>query len=96
MFDFGRIIDTVTSMVGGAGANNGVDSIVQSLGESGIDPSMLQGLDATEIMNVLSQHGVDLSQFDASQLTDLVGRLGEGQHVVESVGQWLSDRMPRS
>lgn len=96
MFDFGRLVETVTSMVGGAAADNGVDAIMQRLGDFGIDPSMLQGLDATQIMDVLSQHGVDLSQFDASQLTDLVGQLGGGQQIAESISQWLSDRVPRS
>lgn len=95
MFDFSRIAEAVGSLAGGSAADNGVAGIMQHLADLGVDPAELQGLAPQEIVDFLSQHGIDVANIDAGQLTDLLGQLGSTD-VVASAGQWLSDRFLRS
>lgn len=92
MFDFSKIADAVGSLSGDSAAGDGLTGLMQHLAELGVDPQELQGLAPQEIADVLSQHGIDVGNIDANQLTELAGQLGASD-VVASAGQWLSDRL---
>lgn len=76
MFDLSRITDLVADFIGEAGANGGVQQILQNLGEHGIDLSQLEGLDTAEVLSLLAENGIEVSQLDAGQLSQLADQLG--------------------
>lgn len=95
MFDFSRLAEAVGSLAGGSTTDNGPAGLMQQLAELGIDPAELQGLAPQEIVDILAQHGIDVANLDAGQLTEIASQLGASD-VVAGAGQWLSDRFLRS
>ncbi len=95
MFDFGRIGEMVSGLLGGAlqdtAANGG---IMQLLEQAGIDPASLAGLDQAQIMDLLIQHGVDanlLENLDFGALTQVLGQ-GEGLQGIADIASRLTQR----
>ena len=95
MFDFSRIADAVGAFTAGSAAESEPAGLMQQLAEIGVDPAALQGLAPQEIVDLLAQHGIDIANLDAAQLTEIAGQIGASD-VVASAGQWLSDRLLRS
>ncbi len=103
MFDFGKLVDTVTSYASGSGTGtgDGLEPILQQLADLGVDPAQFQGLAPQEILDVLAQLGIDtsgldLANLDGGQLVEMLGQIGGGSETIASAGQWLSDRLTRS
>lgn len=89
MLDFSRLAETVTGLLGGAGAASQADAggVLDVLAEAGITPAMLEGLDQNGILDLLAQYGIDPSQLAESQITELLGQFGgfeQAQAMLES------------
>ena len=75
MFDLSRLTEVVGDFFGEANAV-GVQQILQNLGDHGIDMSHLEGLNPAEFLTVLTENGIELSQLDPGQLSQLADQLG--------------------
>lgn len=75
MFDLSRLTEVVGDFFGEANAG-GVQQILQNLGDHGIDMSHLEGLNPAEFLTVLTENGIELSQLDPGQLSQLADQLG--------------------
>lgn len=95
MLDFSRVTDFFTEMAGNVlqGASAEPQGIMDLLANAGLDPSALAGLTEGEIMTLLNEHGIDLSQFAPEELTNFVSNLelGNGAGLL----QQLFDQNPR-
>ncbi|MFZ4809140.1 MAG: hypothetical protein ACOYLQ_17955 [Hyphomicrobiaceae bacterium] len=80
MFDMGRIGEMVGGLLGGrlqeAATNVGV---IEVLERAGIAPESLSGLDPGQILELLQQHGIDISLLQNLDLSALSERFGQGQ-----------------
>lgn len=67
-------------MLGGA-LGGGGDDILGKLGEMGIDPAALMGLDADGITSMLSEKGIDLSMLEGLGISveDIIAKLTGGE-----------------
>lgn len=88
MFDFTRITDMISDLVGGSNVaelaqNSGAAELLQS---AGINPEMLSGLGETQIADLLVEHGIDPSQFAGTQLSELAGQFGLGEVLSGATG----------
>jgi hypothetical protein len=78
MLDLSKLSETITSFFG----NTGVADLLQQspvgelLQNAGINPAMLEGLNADQVMQTLTQHGIDPTQLAPEQLTALLQNLG--------------------
>lgn len=95
MFDFGRIGEMVSGLLGGGlqetAANGG---ILQLLEQAGIDPASLAGLDQAQILDLLAQHGVDasvLANLDLGAITQALGQ-GEGLQAITDIVSRVTQR----
>jgi hypothetical protein len=80
MLDFSRVTDFLTEMAGNVlqGTSADPQGLTELLANAGLDPSALAGLSEGEIMTLLSDHGIDLSQFAPEELTNFMNSLGLG------------------
>lgn len=76
MLDLSRLTDLVGSLVGNTVASGGAGDLVQRLGDLGLDTSQFDGLASQELMALISEHGLDLSQIDAGTLATLAEQAG--------------------
>lgn len=77
MFDFSRLTDTISGLVGSLGSqSDAAQTLPDLLQNVGLDPSILSGLSETEIGSLLASYGIDISQFAEGELTQFVEGLG--------------------
>ena len=94
MFDFSRLTDTISGLVGSLGSQAGTaQSLPEVLQNVGLDPSILSGLSETEIGSLLASYGIDISQFAEGELTQFVEGLGlsEGANQLTSLWNTFGD-----
>ncbi len=95
MFDFGRVGEIVTGLLGGAQQETSAPaSVMEVLERVGIDPANLVGLDQVQILETLAQHGVDasvLENLDFATLAEVLGQ-GEGLQAVADVVCHMTQR----
>jgi hypothetical protein len=78
MLDLSKLSETITSFFG----NSGVADLLQQspvgelLQNAGINPAMLEGLNANQVMQTLADHGIDPTQLAPEQLATLLQSLG--------------------
>lgn len=92
MFDFARITETISGLVGSLGSEAGAQaqSLPDLLQNVGLDPSILTGLSETEIGSLLASYGIDISQFAEGELTQFVEGLGLTESADQISGLWNS------
>ncbi|MEM7773990.1 MAG: hypothetical protein AAF732_00165 [Pseudomonadota bacterium] len=76
MIDLSRVVDTLGGLFGQSGATEAAQRLFEQGPELNINFEQLQGLDPQEIVSQLAEQGIDLSSFDATQLTELSEKLG--------------------
>jgi hypothetical protein len=91
MFDFSKITGSLSSLAGGDPASDAAQpgSTLQDLGAAGLDPGMLEGLAPQEIVGLLSEHGIDPSQFSPDQIGELTQSMGVPQSLTEFGSSFL-------
>lgn len=93
MFDLSRVTEMIGGFLGQTSAGNAVnDLIADKLSSLNIDPSMLEGLGAGQITDLLAQNGIDISQLAPEQLNELLGQLGPSSPIAEALSGLLSNR----
>ena len=94
MFDFSKITESIGGLVAGAQQQSPLEagSIADLLSNAGIDPGMLDGLSQEEIFNLLQQYGIDPSQLDVGQISELLQNAGVGGSLAEMAQSWLNSR----
>jgi hypothetical protein len=90
MFDFSKIAETITGLVGGAGSAAEVPAnALEMLQSAGIDPSALAGLSQDQILEVLSSHGLDPAILMDGQVQDILAGLGLNEGIAGTLaGLW--------
>ncbi len=93
MFDFAKLTDTVSRLLGGTAVDiteqsGGIHDLLQN---AGLDPGLLQGLDQTQIFELLSQYGIDPSQLGADQINELAQTFGVSEHLTSVASDWLGN-----
>jgi hypothetical protein len=89
MFDFSRLTDTISGLVGSLGSQAGTaQSLPDVLQNVGLDPSILSGLSETEIGSLLASYGIDVSQFAEGELTQFVEGLGLSEGGTQLTSLW--------
>lgn len=78
LIDISKVSDAISSFFGNVGAsdllqNGPVSDLLQN---AGINPTMLEGLTGDQLLQTLTQHGVDPAKLDPEQLTSLLQSLG--------------------
>lgn len=74
MFDFAQITGWIKDL---AGQNTDVvGNAVQQFSDAGISADLLQNTDVSQLSGLLTEHGIDPSQFDASQMSEIVQQFG--------------------
>jgi hypothetical protein len=78
MIDISKVSDAISSFFGKAGASDLLQYVPVSdlLQNAGINPAMLEGLTADQLLETLTQHGIDPAQLAPEQLTSLLQSLG--------------------
>ena len=76
MFDMAKLTGLVGDLFHGPAEQPGLDVIAGQLGALGIDPATLEGMDPQQILDTLQAQGVDLSNFDTSELLQLGSETG--------------------
>ena len=75
MLDLSRITEAITGLLGNV-AENGAGSLMDAIGNSGLGLEQLEGLAPDQVMNLLSNYGVDLADFSPEQIEALLAQLG--------------------
>lgn len=96
MLDLTRISETIGGLLGQRSEVPGSGQLLQQLGQLGIDPNLLDGLNAQEVAQLLAEHGIDVAGIDPAQLAELVGGVAGNGSILESLGSIVSDRLSRS
>lgn len=81
MLDFARIMDYIGGLLSPGGVaetlqQGGLSDLLQN---AGINASMLDGLTQTEILDLLGQHGIDLSALPTGDLQELLQSFGANE-----------------
>lgn len=95
MFDIARIADAVGGLVGQSSEVPGGDGLLRQLSDIGVDPAQLKGLGTQEVIDLLEQNGLDASNLDISQISDLAGQFSENIDG-QSISDLLSSLTQRS
>ena len=84
MLDVSKLTDFFTEWAGQAvhGAVAGPQGLTGLLADAG-DPSTLAGLSEGEALAVLSEHGIDPTQFAPEELAAYVSSLGDGTSLLQ-------------
>jgi hypothetical protein len=90
MFDFDRLKDMAAGFLGGSNPvqavaeNLGAGNVMDMIQNAGLTPEMFEGLDAQQVLGLMAENGIDVSQFAPEQLQNLLsglnidaGNLGE-------------------
>lgn len=85
MLDPSKLTDFFTEWAGQAvhGAVAGHQGLTGLLADAGVDPSTLAGLSEGEVLAVLSEHGIDPTQFAPEGLAAYVSSLGDGTSLLQ-------------
>lgn len=75
MLDLGRFGNIVTQFIGSSG-NDALGSILSQVQEGGLNGELLSGLDASQVLSVFAENGIDVAQLDIDQLTQLGKQFG--------------------
>lgn len=78
MLDFAKVTDFLAGMTGNlldAGSAQS-SNLMDLLTGAGLDPSALTGMSATEVMDLLQEHGIDSTQLVPEELMALLNSLG--------------------
>lgn len=89
MFDLSRVTEMIGGLLGQQ-SGNAEDMLSQHLGDLGIDPGLLDGISGAEAIDLLSQHGIDVSQLAPEQLSVLLGQLDPNAPIAELLSGLLS------
>lgn len=94
MFDFGKLTETMGGLFSGSRQDTPVEGngLLELLGNAGIDPAQLAGLDQTQIFELLQQYGIDPGQLDVGQVSELLQNGNIGGNLAEMAQSWLSSR----
>lgn len=78
MLDFSKFTDFLSDLAGQslAGGAEGQTGLLDLMQAAGLDPSALTGLNENEIMTLLSEHGIDVSQFAHGEIAQVLSDLG--------------------
>jgi len=71
MFEFSRIFDAVSGVLGGSVEQIAQDGLSSAIEAAGIDPADLQGLGSEQLLQVLSDNGIDVANLTPDQLQEL-------------------------
>lgn len=95
MLDFSRITEVVTDLIGGAASTAGESGgpLADLIASTGLDPAMLDGLGATEVLDLLAQNGIDVGQLAPDQIQELLGGLGVDASISALATQLLEGRL---
>lgn len=94
MFDISRITEAVGGLIGQASQESDTDGLMQHLSDAGVDLPQLDGMDSQEITQFLENSGIDLGNFDISQISEAAGQFAENSDV-QSIGNFLSNLTER-
>lgn len=94
MFDFSRITEAVADLIGGAttAAGESGGPLADLISSTGLDPAMLDGLGANEVLDLLAQNGIDVAQLAPDQIQELLGNLGVENGISALAVQLLESR----
>lgn len=95
MLDITRIAETVGGMLGQQSERSDLSGLLEKLGQTGIEPESLSQLAPSEIVDMLSQYGIDVNGLDGSQLADLIGEWTVNNQVRSLVSNWLEGSADR-
>ena len=77
MFDLSRLTDTFSGLFGQAAeAASSATGLADILARNGLDPSVLEGLDQTQIMDLLAGQGIDLASLAPGELAGVLEQFG--------------------
>lgn len=94
MFDITRLTELVGGVVGQNVGEGGLEALSQKLSDLGIDTGSLDGLANHELLNLINEHGLDLSQLDARSLAELAEQSGVELPTTELL-EMFSSRLER-
>ena len=86
MLDFSRLTDVFGDLLGQASSSILPADLLDKLGALGIDPPEIASLEPGQLITMLSEQGIDVSQLDASQLSALSEHLGLGSSFGDVLG----------
>lgn len=95
MFDLAKFTDAMSSWFNVAAGHVAGDAL-QRLDELGINPAVFEGLDAAQIGDLLTRHGMDLSALGETEIAQIAERLGGGSELAASLGDWINQHIQRS
>lgn len=89
MFDFTKITETLSGLAGNNDAAQQGGPLQEMIQAAGLDPDMLQGRGPQEILGLLSEHGIDPSQFTPDQISELAQSAGIPQSITDFASSWF-------
>ena len=82
MFNLDQIIEKVSGLFGEGGGVQELlgGNLAETLGNAGIDPSMIENLPLDQVREQLASAGIDVSSLTDGQVSEMVGKFtGGGQ-----------------
>lgn len=94
MLDFSRFTEAFADLIGGAAgaAGDSGGPLADLIASAEIDPAMLDGLSASEIIDLLAQNGIDVAQLAPDQIQEVLAQLGVEQSISALAVQLLESR----
>lgn len=91
MFDFSKIGETLTELIGGRDLGGVLQpgGLLETLQNIGLDPAQLQNASMPEVLQLLQDRGIDVTQLPVAELEALLQNIGVGQNA--GVGENLAD-----
>ena len=89
MFDITRITEAIGGSVGQASESNVTGGLMQQLSEAGLELSQFDGLDAQEVVDLLKDSGLDMTNIDIDNVTEMAGQFAEDGEF-QSIGDFLA------
>jgi hypothetical protein len=94
MFDFNKITETIGGLLSGNQHQSPLEAagIADLLAHAGISRELLDGLSQDEIFALLQQHGIDPTQLDIGQISELLQDANLRGNLSNVAQSWLSSR----
>lgn len=89
MFDITRITEAIGGSVGQASESNVAGGLMQQLSEAGLELSRFEGLDAQEIVDLLKDSGLDMTNIDIDNVAEMAGQFAKDGEF-QSIGDFLA------